>query len=53
MYRYVIYHHSNKVYESKNYFSREEAMHDGYSHLDAIEVIDEKYYTIAFKEVDS
>lgn len=53
MYKYIIYHHGNKVFESMNYLNKEEAMSNGYSHLDAVEVIDEKYYTIDFKEVDS
>lgn len=51
MFKYIIYHHNNKIYESISYETQEEAVKNGYEHLDAKERIDEKYYTISFNEV--
>lgn len=52
MYKYIISKHDKLIYESKAYSSKREAINLGFGYLDALESINDEYYSMQIIEVD-
>ena len=52
MYKYIISRHDKLIYESKAYSSKREAINLGFGYLDALESINDEYYSMQIIEVN-
>lgn len=52
MYRYIISRQGKLIYESEMYASKKEAINLGFGYLDALERINDEYYSMQIVEVN-
>lgn len=52
MYRYIISRQGKLIYESEMYASKKEAINLGFGYLDALERINDEYYSMQIIEVN-